>query len=99
MEPGGNAIPPPSVEEVRRIAATANPVIRNLEITYCYSRLAAAFTAYGGGGANWCTKATDGETTPQPDRSLSTRTIKAILRSKVHIPYKEIRSLIGSLWI
>ena len=29
----------PSVEDVRRIAAIANPVIRNLEITQCYSRL------------------------------------------------------------
>ena len=33
----------PSVGEVRRIAAIPNPVIRNLEITNCYSRLAAAF--------------------------------------------------------
>jgi hypothetical protein len=48
----------PSVDEVRQIAAIANPVIRNLEITYCYSRLAAAFAARGGEGANWCTYAT-----------------------------------------
>src|SRR5207247_6913452 len=48
----------PSVEDVLRIAAIANPVIRNLEITYCYSRLAAAFAARGGEGANWCTYAT-----------------------------------------
>ena len=48
----------PSVDEVRRIAAIANPVIRNLEITYCYSRLAAAFAARSGEGANWCTYAT-----------------------------------------
>lgn len=48
----------PSVEEVRRIAAIANPVIRNLEITHCYSRLAAAFATRSGEGANWCTYAT-----------------------------------------
>ena len=48
----------PSVEEVRRIAAIANPVIRNLQITECYSRLAAAFAARSGEGANWCTYAT-----------------------------------------
>ena len=48
----------PSVDEVRRIAAIANPVVRNLEITHCYSRLAAAFAARGGEGANWCTYAT-----------------------------------------
>ena len=50
--------PAPSVDEVRRIAAIANPVVRNLEITYCYSRLAAAFAARNGEGANWCTYAT-----------------------------------------
>ncbi len=43
---------------MRKIAAIANPVIRNLEITHCYSRLAAAFAARGGEGANWCTYAT-----------------------------------------
>jgi hypothetical protein len=48
----------PSVDEIDRIAAIANPVIRNLEITYCYSRLAAAFAARGDEGANWCAYAT-----------------------------------------
>jgi hypothetical protein len=48
----------PDASEVRRIAAIANPVLRNLEITHCYSRLAAAFAARSGGGANWCTYAT-----------------------------------------
>ncbi len=51
-------MPAPSVEDVRRVAAIANPVIRNLEITHCYSRLAAAFAARNGEGANWCTYAT-----------------------------------------
>ena len=48
----------PTVEEVRRIARIASPVLRNLEITHCYARLAAAFVARGGEGANWCTYAT-----------------------------------------
>ena len=48
----------PSADDVRRIAAIANPVVRNLEITHCYSRLAEAFAAQGGEGANWCTYAT-----------------------------------------
>lgn len=48
----------PSVDDVRRIAGIANPVIRNLEITNCYSRLAAAFAERYGEGANWCTYAT-----------------------------------------
>jgi hypothetical protein len=48
----------PSVDEVRRIAAIANPVVRNLEITHCYSRLSAALAANANHGANWCTYAT-----------------------------------------
>ena len=48
----------PSVSEIQRIVAIASPVVRNLEITYCYSRLAAAFAARHGEGANWCTYAT-----------------------------------------
>ena len=48
----------PDVGEVRRITGIADPVIRNLEITHCYSRLAAAVAARTGEGANWCTYAT-----------------------------------------
>jgi hypothetical protein len=48
----------PSVDEVGRIAAIESPVVRNLEITYCYSCLAAACAARNGHGANWCTYAT-----------------------------------------
>ena len=48
----------PSPADVRRIATLADPVIRNLEITQCYSRLAAAVAALTGGGANWCSFAT-----------------------------------------
>ena len=33
-------------------------MIRNLEITECYSQLSAAFAARSGEGANWCTYAT-----------------------------------------
>jgi len=44
----------PSVDDVRQITAIANPVIRNLEITQCYSLLAAAFAARNGEGANSC---------------------------------------------
>src|SRR5215213_5951693 len=48
----------PTAADVRRVAAIANPVVRNLEITECYSRLAATFAARTGEGANWCTYAT-----------------------------------------
>jgi len=46
------------VREVQRIVAIADPAIRNLEITYCYSRMAAALAERGCAGANWCTFAT-----------------------------------------
>ncbi|WP_154697823.1 hypothetical protein [Lentzea guizhouensis] len=46
---------PPLLEEVERIAAHADPVVRNLQITHCYHRLARALAARTGGGSNWCT--------------------------------------------
>ena len=45
-------------DEVQRIAAIRSPVLRNLQITYAYSLLAAEITARSGQGANWCTFAT-----------------------------------------
>jgi hypothetical protein len=48
----------PEPDEVRRIAAVEPPVLRNLQITECYSRLAAAMAEREPGGANWCTFAT-----------------------------------------
>src|SRR5215218_1443833 len=48
----------PTVDDVRRIAAIADPAIRNLTITQCYSQLAAATAVCCGDGANWCTYAT-----------------------------------------
>ncbi len=48
----------PGVADVRRIAAIPDPVLRNLEITHCYSRLAEGLARRTGAGANWCTFAT-----------------------------------------
>jgi len=49
----------PTTADVHRIIAIASPTLRNLEITECYARLAAAFATWSGGpGANWCTYAT-----------------------------------------
>jgi hypothetical protein len=45
-------------EEVRRIGAIRSPVLRNLEITYAYSLLAAEVARRSGQRANWCTFAT-----------------------------------------
>ena len=51
-------LPEVPVPEVTRIAAIGNPVIRNLEITECYSRLAASVASRGDRCSNWCTFAT-----------------------------------------
>jgi hypothetical protein len=48
----------PDLEEVSRIVELSNPVIRNLEITQCYSRLAAAVVERSYACSNWCTFAT-----------------------------------------
>lgn len=48
----------PSAADVQRIAAISDPVLRNLAITHCYSRLAVAVARRTGAGANWCTFAT-----------------------------------------
>jgi hypothetical protein len=49
---------PPTVAAVDRIAAIADPVVRNLQITQCYAELSAAMNARTGPSANWCTFAT-----------------------------------------
>src|SRR3974390_1084518 len=53
-----SAVPRPTVEDVTRITEVADPVIRNLQITECYSRLAAAMAERTYPCANWCTFAT-----------------------------------------
>jgi hypothetical protein len=46
------------IDEVQRIAALDDPVVRNLQITECYSRLAAAMVERSYACSNWCTFAT-----------------------------------------
>ena len=49
----------PTAADVDRIAAVDDRVVRNLQITQCYSELSRAFAELtGGGAANWCTYAT-----------------------------------------
>ena len=48
----------PSADEVRRISALSDPVLRNLRITLAYSRLSEALAGLLGAGTNWCTLAT-----------------------------------------
>jgi hypothetical protein len=48
----------PTVEDVDRIAAIGDPIIRNLNITQCYHELSAIFAQSTGIFPNWCTYAT-----------------------------------------
>jgi len=49
---------PPSVQDIHRIAELRDPVVRNLQITQCYSELSHALAERNGFSANWCTFAT-----------------------------------------
>jgi hypothetical protein len=46
------------VDQIQRIAALADPVVRNLQITQTYFELSQAMAALAGQQANWCTFAT-----------------------------------------
>lgn len=49
---------PPTIEDIDRIAARPDPVIRNLQITQCYHELARVLRMRTGDHANWCAFAT-----------------------------------------
>jgi len=49
---------PPNVQDIYRIAELRDPVLRNLQITQCYSELSHAWAERTGFFANWCTFAT-----------------------------------------
>jgi hypothetical protein len=51
-------VPAPTVDDVRRISAMDDPVLRNLTITQCYSDLSQAMAEWLPYGANWCTMGT-----------------------------------------
>lgn len=48
-------MPVPTVFDIARIAALPDPVLRNLQITLCYHRLALVLAERTGREANWCT--------------------------------------------
>ncbi|NGY63190.1 hypothetical protein G7043_30150 [Lentzea sp. NEAU-D13] len=77
----------PSVTDVDRIAAHADPVVRNLQITHCYHRLSRALASHTGGAANWCTFAVwaskqVGQTIRQEDVA---RTVERLLKSSPEV--------------
>jgi hypothetical protein len=48
----------PTVDEIDRIARLGDPILRNLQITQCYSEISQALAGLTGFSANWCTFAT-----------------------------------------
>jgi hypothetical protein len=48
----------PTVEDVDRIARLGDPIVRNLQITQCYSEISRSVARLTGYSANWCTFAT-----------------------------------------
>ena len=74
----------PTVEDVRRIAAMTDPVIRNLEITQCYGRLSVAMAQRTGPCANWCTYAT--WASRQAGRTIRGEDLVATLRRELEVP-------------
>jgi hypothetical protein len=81
--------------EVRRIGAIESPALRNLEITYAYSRLAAATAERTGAGANWCTFAT--WASRQAGRTIRGEDLEQQLRTRLLAPRELLRPL-TSLW-
>ncbi|WP_086662358.1 hypothetical protein [Lentzea kentuckyensis] len=78
---------PPLVGEVDRISAHADPVVRNLQITYCYHRLSRVLAAHTDGAANWCTFAVwaskqVGQTIRREDLA---RTVERLLKSSPEV--------------
>jgi hypothetical protein len=80
---------------VRRIVAIEDPVLRNLEITYCYARLAAAFAATTGAGANWCTFAT--WASRQAGSTIRGEDVQAHVRRRL-ARHADLLHPIASLW-
>jgi hypothetical protein len=85
----------PTPDEVRRIGAIASPGLRNLEITHCYSRLAAAMAERTGAGANWCTFAT--WASRQAGRTIRGEDVEAQLELRLRAG-PELLHPLTSLW-
>jgi hypothetical protein len=86
---------PPDPAEVRRIAAIRDPVLRNLEITHCYWRLADAVARRSGAGANWCTFAT--WASKQAGGTIRGEDSTALLRARLG-RRRELLHPVQSLW-
>ena len=95
ITPGTIFEPTPTVDEVARIMAIRDPVLRNLHITYCYSRLSAAMSAQTGRVSNWCTFAT--WASRQAGATIRGEDLLDTLRRRFQKPF-ELQHPIRSIW-
>ena len=82
----------PTITDVDRIAATGDPILRNLLITHCYHELSAALAERTGPSANWCTFATwaskqAGQTIRKEDLA---RTLENVLKAAPEQAIQEV---------
>ncbi len=97
LHPSSGLSSSPSVEDVKRIAAITDPVLRNLHITQCYCELSFAIAQRTGIIANWCTFATwaskqAGQTIRRDDLE---RTLEALVKNEEGV--EETLTLVVSL--
>lgn len=93
--PGESAGGAPSADDVARIAAMRDPVLRNLLITDAYARLAAALRRRGPTCANWCTFAT--WASRQAGQSIRGEDMVESLRARLRLPAR-VTHPIHSMW-
>lgn len=91
----------PTIDDIDRITAFADPVLRNLQITQCYYELGQTLAGRTGGRANWCTFATwaskqAGQTIRKEDLE---RTFEAALGSEENVlqSLERLRKAVGKL--
>ncbi|HSJ23922.1 MAG TPA: hypothetical protein VK929_04495 [Longimicrobiales bacterium] len=84
----------PTAADVARIAAQADPALRNVMITQGYQDLARAVRACSGGGANWCAFAT--WASRQAGRTIRREDLKHSLMARVEAA-PELRPLVDGV--
>ena len=82
----------PTIADVDRIAATGDPILRNLLLAHCYHELSAALAERSGPSANWCTFATwaskqAGQTIRKEDLA---RTLESVLKTTPRQAVQEV---------
>ena len=80
----------PTIDDIDRIANLEDPVLRNLQITQCYSELSRAFTLRTGYSANWCTFAT--WASKQAGQSIRKEDLRRTLERLIRGPAGAIQS-------